>query len=194
MVNIDGVRIPPADAVIVVRHGRTALNRADRLRGHLDPDLDSEGRREVHRLARDLAGCNIRKIISSPLKRARQTATAIDQMHHVGVTPDPALIDRDYGEFAGQKEDEVIAEYGSLDQTPGIEPIDDVTHRVIRLLDGLPPELDHGLTVLVSHDAVIKALLSELGVTGTITLRTAGWNLITRDNGNWEPVATNQSC
>ena len=192
MVTVDGVRMPTANAVVLVRHGRTKLNQEGRLRGRLDPELDLEGRREVAFLARSLAACNITKIISSPLQRARQTAVAIDQMHHTGIHLDARLIDRDYGEYAGAKKSDVVNEFGSLDNAPGVEPAESVRSRVLELLNESAGALSDGLTVLVSHDVVNTFLLTELGEQeGQIAQHTACWNLISRRDNAWHVVATN---
>lgn len=192
MAHVDGIRIPPTNAVILVRHGRTKLNREERLRGHLDPSLDLEGKREVHQLARVLAACNFAKIISSPLQRARQTAVAIDQMHHLGVTSDDRLIDRDYADFAGERRDDVIERFGSLDAAPGVEPAAAVLARAVELLDELIPALGSGVTVLVSHDAVNKAVLTSLSHATDIGQRTACWNLIIREDEQWHVLVTDR--
>ncbi|GAB3917952.1 phosphoglycerate mutase [Microlunatus endophyticus] len=191
MVDIGEVHVPLTGAVIIVRHGRTALNIAGRLRGRLDPDLDMAGRREVNQLARRLASCNIRKIISSPLKRAQQTAVAIDQMHHVGVATDKRLIDRDYGEHAGALRTDLVAKWGTVDDAPGVEPVEDVVGRAASVLEDLQPELGGGIVVLVAHDAINQAMLAWLGVPGKVTQHTACWNLVTYD-GLWNVKAIDQ--
>ena len=70
-----GARTHPR--VILVRHGRTALNAADLLRGRLDPELDDVGLDEVAALAEVLAPREPARIVCSPLHRAVQTASAI---------------------------------------------------------------------------------------------------------------------
>lgn len=192
MVDVDGVHVPLTGAVIIIRHGRTAFNIAGRLRGHLDPELDLAGRREVNQLARKLASCNIHQILSSPLKRAQQTATALDQMHHVGVTIDKRLIDRDYGEYAGTLRSDLISKWGSVDDAPGVEPAEEVVGRAVAVLEDLQPNLQNGLVALIAHDAVNQALLTWLGVQGRVTQRTACWNLVTYDDGMWAVKAIDQ--
>lgn len=53
-------------SVLLVRHGRTALNVAGQLRGHLDPPLDATGQAEARDLAADLAGRGPVRILTSP--------------------------------------------------------------------------------------------------------------------------------
>lgn len=64
--------------VILVRHGATAWT-GRRYAGRRDPWLSTEGRAQAADLAADLAAALDRPlhIVSSPLRRARQTASAI---------------------------------------------------------------------------------------------------------------------
>jgi len=60
--------------LILVRHGRTALNAAGRLQGRIDEPLDEVGERQAVAVAA-LVG-PVDELISSPLLRAQQTARA----------------------------------------------------------------------------------------------------------------------
>jgi broad specificity phosphatase PhoE len=107
--------------VFLVRHGRTSLNAAGRLRSRLDPPLDEVGLGEAAAVAAERWQWRIVKILSSPLLRALQTAGAIAEAVGVPVTAVDDLIDRDYGRWAGELEDAVVARFGSLDAAPGVE-------------------------------------------------------------------------
>lgn len=183
--------------VLIVRHGRTALNAANLLRGRLDPELDDVGVAEVSALAVALAERRPVRVICSPLHRAVQTAAAIG--HRAGVRPeiDIWLTDRDYGEWAGHTKDEVVAEWGSLDAAPGVESADHLLNRAMIALDRQIAYLDDQRpVVLVSHDAVNRALLahldSELGPEQLIGQRTACWNEIERVDGDWRVLLVDQ--
>ena len=63
--------------VYLARHGRTALNAEDRLRGLSDPPLDEIGLAEVARPAEVLAARNPHRGDRAPLQRAVATARAI---------------------------------------------------------------------------------------------------------------------
>lgn len=121
--------------VLLVRHGRTALNAANLLRGRLDPELDDVGLAEVTALAEALAERRPVRVVCSPLRRAVQTATAIG--HRAGVRPevDSWLTDRDYGDWAGRTKQDVIDQWGSLDAAPGVESVAHVRYRATVGLD-----------------------------------------------------------
>ena len=95
--------------VYLARHGRTALNAEDRLRGLSDPPLDEVGLAEVARLSRVLADRSPVAVISSPLQRAVATARAIGSASGAPVSSDVRLNDRDYGPMTGERREEVEA-------------------------------------------------------------------------------------
>lgn len=185
--------------VYLVRHGRTSLNADGRLRGHLDPSLDDAGRTEVERLAEALAGLHVLSLRSSPLRRALQTAEAISARTGAPVVEDVALIDRDYGNWAGMPEAEVLRRWGRLDDAPGVESIEHVHVRTRRLLEAQRALLSQGDVVLVAHDAVNRCLLVDLDpsrpINGVIGQRTACWNILApRDSGGWAVIGVDQKA
>lgn len=173
--------------VFLVRHARTALNADGRLRGHLDPALDDVGRTEAGELAIVLASLEPVRVVTSPLRRAVDTAQAIATRASAPVVVDERLIDRDYGPWAGEREDAVMAEWGVLDNAPGVERTESVVARARATLDA---QTDRGdPVVLVSHDAVNRALLHELdpelGSRDGPSQRTACWNPLLHLDGRW---------
>lgn len=185
--------------VLLVRHGRTALNAANLLRGRLDPELDDVGLAEVGALADALAVRRPVRVVCSPLRRAVQTATAIAHRTGVRAEIDVWLTDRDYGDWAGRTKGDVIGQWGSLDAAPGVESLDHVRYRAMVALDEQVGYVDDSRPiVLVAHDAVNRALLgsldSELGAERSIGQRTACWNEIERVDGRWRVLLVNRKA
>ena len=180
--------------VFLARHGRTPLNADGRLRGRLDPPLDEVGEREVVELARELATHRIVRILASPLTRAMQTAQAIGDATCLPVAPRGGLLDRDYGEWAGVLESEVIERFGSVDAAPGVEPIESVIERARDVLEQQRDLLGDGDVVLVSHDAVLKSLLHTLDpqLDPDLRQRTACWNELRPTAGGWQVISVDQ--
>lgn len=168
--------------VLLVRHGRTALNDAGLLRGRLDPPLDDVGLAEAERTAHALAPMEPTRIVCSPLARARETAAAIAAL--TGATPiiDGRLSDRDYGNWAGHAPAELVERYGSIEATPGVEPSAAVTARALAVLEEQRDHLAAGSVVIVAHDVINRFLLHaidpSLGPTDGIEQHTGCWNLI----------------
>lgn len=130
--------------LLLVRHGRTALNAAGALRGHLDPPLDEVGQAEARAVADVLGPCLPVRIVSSPLVRATQTAAPLARRLGLAVEQDRRLIDRDYGTWAGCAAEEVAHRFGHLDAAPGVEPAADVVARAVAVLDYQRPFLQPG--------------------------------------------------
>ena len=94
--------------LILLRHGRTAANEAGLLQGRLNQDLDDRGRRQAEAAARHLSGIEggIDAVISSPLKRAQQTAAAFG----LPVEIDERWIELSYGMYEGVPHADVPSE------------------------------------------------------------------------------------
>ncbi len=172
--------------VLLLRHGRTALNADGRLRGRLDPDLDDVGRDEVEATAQLLRRHAVDLVVTSPLARARQTAEAAARATGAPVVVDDRLADRDYGDFAGARTEEVVERYGSLDAAPGVEPRTALVARARAVLEEYGVRSGPGDVVLVSHDAVITLLLTDLGADpGGFVVPTASISDVRREDGAW---------
>lgn len=175
--------------LFLVRHGRTALNALGVLRGHQDLPLDDVGRVQAYALAGALAYVRPRRIVSSPLLRARQTAEPLSAMTGLPLEVDVRLIDRDYGPQIGRTPAHVQAEFGSIERAPGVEPAEDVLARARAALDAQIEHLDKGPVVVVAHDAVNRLLLAHvepgLGPAESIPQSLGCWNVLLRRDGRW---------
>jgi broad specificity phosphatase PhoE len=169
--------------VILVRHGRTALNAAGRLRGLADPELDDVGIAQATATAAALQPLGIDRVLSSPLHRAVHTATIIADASGVAHTVDPAFNDRDYGPWTGHLKDDVIAQFGSVGAAPGVEPVEVVMARVLPALDALAA-VDETVAV-VTHDAVIGPVLAHVQPDIDTTVDNGAWAVLARDGDRW---------
>lgn len=180
--------------IYLVRHGETSLNADGRLRGLADPPLNDTGIAEARllgeALAQELTGdAATAHVLSSPLERAVHTARIISESLGVPATPDDRWNDRDYGPQTGEIKTEVIDRWGSVDDAPGVEPLSAVVARVRPALDALPREIADGPVVIVTHDAVIRALVHDLDPRRpALKSPTASWSRLRWRSGNWEIV------
>jgi probable phosphoglycerate mutase len=149
--------------IVALRHAPTAWNRDKRLQGRTDVALDEESIAVAARWRIDPAWAGYR-ILSSPLQRARMTASVLFPDAEIGI--DRRLTEMDFGTWEGKKLAELRAELGSdaaareargLDfKAPKGESPREVQARIRPLLARLA-ELERP-TVLVTHKAVIRAL------------------------------------
>jgi broad specificity phosphatase PhoE len=196
----DGDPAAPADPIVrlfLARHGRTRLNAAGVLRGHLDPPLDAVGHFQALVLADVLAHQGLASIVSSPLLRARETAEPIGLRTGLPVEIDVRLIDRDYGPWAGRSKSEVIARWGSLDDAPEIEPTQAVVDRTMAALAEACDRSSDGAVLVVSHDAVNSSVLrildARLDDIGTVPQDTGCFNVIERSGAQWSVRSVNNA-
>lgn len=181
--------------LFLVRHGRTALNAAGQLRGLANPPLDEMGMYEARVTAEALANRGIAVIYSSPLDRALTTATIIAERVGCDVQVSTDFNDRDYGPWTGHLKSEVVAEFGSVDNAPGVEPTEHVLDRVLPALNRVADEHLDAVFAIVTHDAVIRPLLTACDPhIGPIDAPTASWSEIVRTNGAWSVLAFDQKA
>lgn len=175
--------------VYLVRHGRTELNADGLLRGHLDPPLDDVGQTEADALAQLFIVAPIGVVIASPLRRAVQTAAPIAAAVGTQLVLDEDVIDRDYGQWAGKSEADVVARFGSVDAAPGVEPTAHFAARAAQAIETIAQRWAPRVCLVVAHDAVnrhaLARLVPRLGAPGAIPQRTGCWNRLERDDTGW---------
>jgi probable phosphoglycerate mutase len=160
----------------LVRHGETRDNREGRLLGRSDPPLTALGRVQVRAVAAELAREAPVAIVSSPLRRAVQTATMIGDACGVAPTVDRRLIEIDYGAWERRSLAEVPRDAAAVSSDPSApfpegESISDVARRVVPLCEELLARRD-GLVVAVSHVTPIKAAVAwAIGVGDEVAWR-----------------------
>jgi probable phosphoglycerate mutase len=161
------------ERLILVRHGITDWNREGRFQGHLDPPLGDDGRREAAMVARRLvddADLRPRRVISSSLGRALETAAPIAQRAGVEVEPEPRLMEIGQGAWEGRLYAELAVtdarRYEAWRRASGIRrpPGGESTRSALARVSSLLAELaDGGGTAtwpvcLVSHGGTLRVL------------------------------------
>jgi len=163
--------------VILVRHGRTTANTAGVLAGRAaGVRLDELGATQAAAAAGRLAGVPLARLVSSPLERCRQTATAIGRAQPgvLRTTTDKGLTECDYGEWQGrslkglsrEKLWKTVQSQPSAVAFPGGETMRAMQERGVAACrrHDAAVEAEHGsggVWVAVSHGDVIKAILAD---------------------------------
>ena len=158
--------------MILVRHGQSTWNREHRIQGQLDPPLSDEGRRQAELLGRRLAGRRLAGFYSSDLKRAFETAQAIEPQVDLQPVPTPGLREIYLGEWEGLRTEEIAerfprewarwSEKPDWDLVPGGEGAARFEARVIATLDEILDRHAHGDILLVTHGGVIQVALHRV--------------------------------
>ena len=151
--------------LILVRHGRTALNATGRLQGRLDEPLDDVGHLQAKAVAERVGPVD--ELIASPLIRAQQTADAFG----VPYTIDERWIELSYGEYEGMPVSDVPSEAwrrwreDAHFEPAGGESLTTLDVRVRLACDELAARAGDRTVAVVSHVSPIKAAVAwALGV------------------------------
>ena len=161
-----------ATVLILVRHGRTQANREGRLQGRLDQDLDEHGQAQALAVADYVQDrCEVDVVVSSPLKRAMQTAEAFGRPVEI----DDRWLELSYGEYEGTPHADVPSEVWSRWRedshfTPqGGESLAALDARVRAACNEMLARATAANVVVVSHvspmkSAVAWALGADIGI------------------------------
>ncbi|GAA4984154.1 bifunctional RNase H/acid phosphatase [Pseudonocardia tropica] len=173
--------------LILLRHGQTELSVERRYSGHGDPELTELGQKQAAAAARALAtrlsgqGVEPAVVLSSPLRRARQTAAAVAETTGADLEVRDGLIETDFGGWEGltftearERDPELHGRWlGSADvEPPGGESFRAVGERVEAERARIVEEFAGRTVVLVSHVTPIKMLLrTALGAGDAVLYR-----------------------
>ncbi|MFV0308066.1 MAG: histidine phosphatase family protein [Desertimonas sp.] len=151
--------------LILLRHGRTRLNAQGRLQGRVDEPLDEVGEAQAKAAAAHLGPVD--QVISSPLRRARETAAAFGQPVEI----DDRWVELSYGIYEGVPHAEVPSEaWANWKQDPdwvpeGGESLATLDARVRTACEDIRSRAADRDVVVVSHVSPIKAAVAwALGV------------------------------
>jgi len=159
-------------ALYFARHGQTNWNRVRRWQSRTDIPLNQTGRQQARALSQLIRNQDIvfKRVVCSPLRRARETAEILMDGFELALEFDPRLVELDLGEFEGRLESELGEEFGErynewksrmyLDPAPSGEGILDVVRRVEPVLSALLDTPGHVL--VVGHQGVNMALKAKL--------------------------------
>jgi broad specificity phosphatase PhoE len=150
-------------AVILVRHGETALNAA-RVMQPADTPLSERGQDQAQAVAQRLARQGgIGAILSSDLPRAWLTASAIGAALALPVRPSPLLQERSFGALRGRPYDTLGFDPLLMDEAPpGGESAAGFAQRLLAAFE-LMLQLhaaQPGDLVVVTHGLAIRTLLA----------------------------------
>ena len=170
--------------LVLLRHGQSVWNLANKFTGFHDVDLTEKGEAEAKKAGEMLrdAGVVFDHVFSSTQIRANRTADiALNAAGQGGLFADmvrhPHLRERDYGDLTGLDKDETREKYGA-DQVhiwrrsykiapPGGECLQDVVENRVRpyFEENIRPLINDGKNVLMAaHGNSLRATLITLGV------------------------------
>ncbi|OBI43584.1 histidine phosphatase [Mycobacterium kyorinense] len=189
--------------LVMLRHGQTEFNADTRMQGQLDTELSELGRAQALAAAEALGKRQPLLIVSSDLRRAYDTATALGQQTGLPLRADNRLRETHLGDWQGMTHaqiDEIapgarLAWREDASWAPhGGESRVDVAARsmplVAELVSGEPEwGVDDRPVVLVTHGGLIAALTAAL-----LGLPVANWPALGgMGNASWTQLSGHSS-
>ena len=161
---------PPTTYVLLIRHGENDWVGTRRLAGRTPGvHLNDNGRTQSARLAELLASQPVSAVYSSPLERCLETATPVAEALGLTVTPEPGVLEVDYGEWQGGElkelaktpEWQLVQHYPSSFCFPGGESLYQVQARAVQTVERIVREHPNQLVVVFSHGDVIRTTMAH---------------------------------
>jgi broad specificity phosphatase PhoE len=173
--------------VWLVRHGETEWARLGRHTGRTDVVLTDLGRRQAEALGRRLAGHRFDLVLTSPLRRAADTARIAG--FGDAAEADPDLMEWDYGALEGRLTADIRADMPEWTiwrgPWPNGETIDSVAARADRVIDRIRGSNRRGDALVFAHGHLLRVLAARwiglppasggLFELGTATVSVLGW-------------------
>ena len=163
--NPSGVR----GVALLMRHGETAWNREGRVMGRNPVELNAHGRTQVASLVDVVRPLKPDLIVTSPLKRARQSAEiiAVGLGNGIPILEDPQIAEVQYGRWEGMTYEDLVIdedylryrEEPILSATPGGECIGEVQARGVEAVMRMLAESEGRRVLFVSHGDIIRSVL-----------------------------------
>lgn len=176
--------------IYFMRHGETGYNQKHLLQGQRDIALNDAGKEQARNAAEWCGKNNIcfRRVFSSPLLRARETAEIVSGFPEEKIEIDPRLIEIDFGPIEGKKWEDLSDTEMNYVNDPwngrpvrGVEPADQLIARVSEFLEDLRAQVREERqesAAAADHDAVL-AVTHGMALHGILTA-------LTRDRGLWK--------
>ncbi len=177
----------------LIRHGETEWSRSGAHTSRTDLPLTPEGEQRAAALAKILKGCEFARVLSSPMKRALDTARLAG--FSPAITDD--LREWDYGDYEGRTTPDIQKEAPGwtiwTSDPPHGETAEQVAARANRVIQGVTEV--NGAAALFAHGHILRVLAAcWLGLdpragkffaleTGTISV--LGWERDTRVIRRW---------
>lgn len=156
--------------IYIVRHGETQWNKEEIFRGRQDVPLNERGKEQATKTASFFQDKGIKRIFSSPLSRAFDTARTIGDTLAVPVTVSQEFNDMAFGRWEGLTLEEVEKTYRrELDiwrfwpQKFRITGAENLTRVRKRIIIGLRDVFEtDGSAVIVTHRVICKVVILHL--------------------------------
>ncbi len=152
--------------ILVTRHGQTNWNVIGKLQGQTDIELNDTGRLQAIETGKLIKNEKIDLIITSPLKRAKETAEIINKNFNVTIIEDKRLMERYWGKSEGLTKEQIkeqkrenplvddVWNYNKNVEFNNMENMHDFCKRIYEFLDEIMSKYKDNNILLVTHGGV----------------------------------------
>ncbi len=147
-------------SICFVRHGETDWNALGKIQGQTDIPLNNNGRSQADECGRYLQDFEWDVMITSPLQRAKETATIINKYLDLSLTEMNDFRERGFGDVEGMTFQERLEAFPD-GIYPNQESFEELTERLVEGLQEIHQIHKGRKVLLVAHGAVINAILTN---------------------------------
>lgn len=155
----------------LIRHGQTDWNRARKLQGRTDVQLNEWGRKVAELTREGLQEVVFDIAFTSPLSRAKETAEIVLRGRNIPIVEEPRIIEVNFGGYEGKDfdmDDENLQSFFSKPEcyksVDGSEPMQEIMNRVGDFYEELivNPQYQDSTVFISTHGAALSALLCHI--------------------------------
>ena len=153
----------PSAPFIFIRHGETDYNAKGLLTGQTDVPLNQRGQQQAFKAVALIRDKNIKRIVHSPLIRAKQTAEIINHYLNVPLYEYDSLKEHGWGILEGCDKEAASVNCARYSETApeGGESPKDFQVRAIKAVHAVVDH--HNLTLIVAHGGIFRVLVENMG-------------------------------
>lgn len=152
--------------ILVTRHGQTNWNVLKKVQGQTDIELNDIGRQQAEETGELIRNEKIDLIITSSLKRAKETAEIINKNFKVTIIEDNRLMERKFGKSEGLTKNDIkmlkesnpelndVWNYNRNIDFGDMEKMQDFCNRIYNFLDDITKNYKEKNILLVTHGGV----------------------------------------
>lgn len=160
--------------ILLMRHSKTDCHDQKRVIGTTDIGLNEEGIAMLKDKMGELSQYGIKAVITSNLKRARETGEIITEALGVPLYVNDRIYERREGVLEGMEFEEVIRKHGrvtSLTRIDGRERLKEFINRISDGFNDICQTCDEDVILIIAHSNVLKTFLQINGI------RVENWQL-----------------
>jgi len=154
--------------IYLLRHAQSEFNEKGIFQGSLDSDLTPLGYVQARMAGMHIRNWGIKRIISSPQRRAFKTALTVGDILGIEVEVDNRIREISFGELEGKRFVDLLEEMGEVlrrwlkdplnNPLPTQEPMDKFSERITSFLEDIKKAREDSI-LIVAHGGTLHALI-----------------------------------